>query len=79
MELKFITGILILLLATCSAQPASTTSGVEGQVFIGPVCPVVQQGQECPDRPYQATLVVNNLSGSEVTKVQTDIEGRFKI
>ena len=79
MELKFITGILILLLATCSAQPASTASGVEGQVFIGPVCPVVQQGQECPDQPYQATLVVNNLSGSEVTKVQTDTEGRFKI
>ena len=79
MELKFITGILILLLATCSAQPAATASGVEGQVFIGPVCPVVQEGQECPDQPYQATLVVNNLNGREVVKVQTDIQGRFKI
>src|SRR5215204_2892952 len=81
MELKFIIGVLILLLATCSTQPAvtATASGIEGQVFIGPVCPVVQQGQECPDQPYQATLVVNNLNGREVVKVQTDIQGRFKI
>lgn len=79
MELKFITGILILLLATCSVQPASTASGVEGQVFIGPVCPVVQEGQECPDQPYQATLIVNNINGREVAKVQTDAEGRFKV
>lgn len=79
MELKFITGILILLLATCSVQPAVTNSGVEGQVFIGPVCPVVQEGQECPDQPFQATLVVNNLNGREIVKVQTDAEGRFKI
>ena len=79
MELKFITGILILLLATCSAQPAATASGVEGQVFIGPVCPVVQEGQECPDQPYQATLVVKNINGREIVKVQTDTEGRFKI
>jgi len=79
MKLQFVTGVLILLLATCSAEPASTTSGVEGQVFIGPVCPVVQEGQECPDQPYQATLVVNNSNGREIVKVQTDTEGRFKI
>ena len=79
MKLQFITGVLILLLATCSAQPASVNSGVEGQVFIGPVCPVVQVGQECPDQPYQATLTVNNPNGREIAKVQTDAEGRFKI
>ena len=79
MKLQFITGVLILLLATCSSEPASTTSGVEGQVFIGPVCPVVQEGQECADRLYQATLIVNNSNGREIVKVQTDEQGRFKI
>ena len=80
MKLQFVTGVLILLLATCSAEPASTTNGVEGQVFIGPVCPVVQEGQECPDQPYQATLVVNNSNGREIVKVQTDAQGasRFR-
>lgn len=79
MKFQFITGVLILLLATCSAQPASPDSGIEGQVLIGPVCPVVQQGQECPDQPYQATLTVNSPNGREIVKIQTDAEGRFTI
>lgn len=79
MKIQFITGVLILLLATCSTQPTPIDSGVEGQVFIGPLCPVVQIGQECPDQPYQATLTVTNSKGREIVKVQTDEEGRFKI
>ena len=51
MKLQFIAGVLILLIATCSAQPASADSGVEGKVLIGPNCPVAQQGQDCPDKP----------------------------
>ena len=79
MKVQFITGILIILLATCSLQqPTSNDSGVEGQVFIGPLCPVVQQGQECPDQPYQATLTVNSPDGKKITQIQTDDQGRFK-
>ena len=79
MKFQFITGVLIILLATCSAQPASTHSGIEGQVFIGPICPVVQVGQPCPDKPYQATLTVYNSNGRKIVQVQTDEAGRFKI
>ena len=79
MRLQFITGVMIILLAACSSQPAVTDSGIEGQVFIGPNCPVVQQGQECPDQPYQATLTVNNSTGRKLVQIQTDAEGRFKI
>jgi hypothetical protein len=80
MKSQFVIGILILFLATCSAQPpAPTDSGMEGQVFIGPMCPVVQVGQECPDQPYQATLTVNSPQGGMIVQVQTDEEGQFKI
>ena len=81
MKIQLISGILIILLATCSMQQPTTPtdSGVEGQVLIGPLCPVVQVGQECPDQPYQATLTVNNSNGDEIAQVQTDEEGRFKI
>jgi hypothetical protein len=79
MKIKIITSILILLLAACSTQPTPSNSGVEGQVFIGPLCPVVQEGQECPDKPYQATLIINNSNGREIVKIQTDADGRFKI
>lgn len=80
MKTQFIIGLLIILLATCSLQePAPAESGVEGQVLIGPMCPVVQVGQACPDQPYQATLTVNSLGGERIAQVQTDEQGRFKI
>jgi hypothetical protein len=79
MKLQFITGVLILLLATCSIQPTAGTNGIEGKVLIGPMCPVVQQGQECPDQPYQATITINDPDNRMVAQVKTDAEGRFKI
>ena len=79
MKFKFILGILMLILAACSAKPETTDSGIEGQVFIGPNCPVMRIGQECPDEPYQAVLTVNSLGGERIVQVQTDEEGWFKI
>lgn len=80
MKTPLVIGILILFLATCSAQPsAPTDSGIEGQVFMGPMCPVVQAGQECPDQPYQAVLTVNSPQGGKIVQVQTDENGLFKI
>ena len=80
MKIQFIAGILIILLATCSVQEAvPADSGVEGQVLIGPMCPVVQVGQPCPDQPYQTKLTINGQDGKRITQVQTDQQGRFKI
>jgi hypothetical protein len=54
MKLQFTVGLLILLLATCSIQqPKATDSGVQGQVTIDPMCPVMQAGQSCPDQPIK--------------------------
>jgi hypothetical protein len=80
MRIHFIVGILIILLATCSFQEAAPAdSGVEGQVYLGPMCPLVQEGQPCPNQPYQATLTVNGQDGRRITQVQTDQQGHFKV
>ena len=80
MNMKFLIGVLILVLATCSVyNPTPRGSGIEGQVFIGPMCPVVQQNQECPDQPYQATLTIQSRTGVQIMQFQTDEEGRFKV
>ena len=71
--------LLKLLLAACTPPPTPTDSGIEGQVFIGPMCPVVQEGQECPDQPYQAVLTVLSPDGREIVQIQTDEQGIFKI
>ncbi len=80
MNMKFLIGVLILLLATCSIyNPTPKGNGIEGQVLIGPMCPVVQQGQDCPDQPYQATLTVNTSNGVQITQFRTDEQGHFKV
>ena len=72
--------LAVLSLTACSsANPTPTDSGVEGQVFIGPMCPVVQVGQECPDQPYQATLTVNSPTGERIVQIQTEADGTFRI
>lgn len=48
-------------------------------MFIGPLCPVVQVGQECPDLPYQADLTVSTSSVKRVVQIHTDENGYFKI
>lgn len=64
-------------------QLSATASGVEGQVSIGPVCPVQQENGDattCPDtQPYQATITVFDAQNDQVTSFQTDAEGHFQI
>jgi len=72
--------LFLLVLAACSplpGQPAGT--GIEGQVFIGPTCPVVRIDTPCPDRPFQAMLSVLNAQGKRVARFQTDADGRFRV
>jgi hypothetical protein len=80
MNVKLLIGVMILVLATCSIySPTPRGSGIEGQVLLGPMCPVMQQGQDCPDQPYQATLTIMNRDGVQVAQFQTDDQGRFNI
>jgi hypothetical protein len=75
--------LIVLLLAACGPKVNDPyepiTSGVKGQALIGPMCPVMREGNPCPDQPYQTTLVVLTLDGQEVTRIQTDAEGKFQI
>lgn len=62
----------------CSPQSEPEGSGIEGQVFIGPISPVARIG-EPQERPYQANITVLNRTGQIVTQVQTDAEGHFQV
>src|SRR5574338_362666 len=80
MNVKLLIGVMILVLATCSLySPTPRGSGIEGQVLLGPMCPVVQPGQECPDQPYQATLTVVDRDGVQIKQFQTDGQGHFSV
>jgi hypothetical protein len=69
---------LVLMLGACGSAPPANT-GVEGVVTIGPTCPVVQVGQDCPDQPYAADLTVANPHGKIIARASADADGRFRI
>ena len=81
MKKKILLNALVLLMSACSpiATPIPTDSGITGQVLIGPMCPVMIEGQDCPDQPYQATISVNSLEGQKIVQFTTDEQGNFNV
>jgi len=61
-------------------EPAAPASGVEGRVTLGPRCPTVEAGQNCPDRPHRAELVIRDAeSGALVAALESDGDGMFRV
>ena len=76
----FVVILLFVILAACAPQtPVTLNSGIQGQVLIGPTCPVVREGLDCADKPYQATLTVLTSNGKRVTQFQTGRDGKFRL
>ena len=67
-------------ISNASATPTgAATSGIEGQVLLGPTCPVEREGMPC-EEPYEATIVV--WDAARTTRVLTfdsDNDGRFRV
>jgi hypothetical protein len=81
MSSKSFFSIVLIFLTACSAllAPTPTDSGIVGHVTIGPICPVMQIGIPCPDKPYQATLTILTAAGrSNVIQFKTDSNGAFQ-
>jgi len=75
----FISFAFLMLSCGVFATPTPTNSGITGKALMGPMCPVMIEGQECPDQPYQATITINSLEGKKIVQVQTDEQGTFNI
>jgi len=79
--------IIILLggavLIFAEAEPlnfSSEGSGAEGVVLIGPQCPVVMEGEECPDKTYKTRLSIRDPQGLKTIKeFDSDENGIFKV
>jgi hypothetical protein len=52
-------------------------SGIEGTVFMSPVCPVLRPGMNCSDRPVQATVVAQNIRTGAETRTTSKANGHF--
>ena len=75
--IPFVSFVLLILACALIATPFPTDSGITGKVLIGPMCPVLIEGQDCPDQPYQATITLKDIKGREILRIQTDEQGNF--
>ncbi len=78
--------LLVIALSGCSqtvtiTPTTSLTSGLEGYVTEGPMCPgpVAIGDTRCQDQPYQATISILDANNQKITSFQTDAAGYFKI
>ena len=67
------------VLAACGGGGPPADTGVEGTVTMGPMCPVVQVGQDCPDAPYAAKLTVMLATGKIVARASAAEDGSYRI
>jgi hypothetical protein len=78
---EFLANLAGQLASSSSTSAAGNeTSGIEGQVLLGPACPgPVSVDKPCPDKPYQATILVKDQNGKTITQFQCDPNGKFRV
>jgi hypothetical protein len=72
-------GLLAWLAPSAIRAASHPPSGVIGQVFIGPTCPSIRPGLDCPDRPFQTSISVYSEAGRFITEFTTDVDGQFEV
>jgi len=69
----------IILLGACRSAAPPEQGALEGRVWIGPMCPVVVAGTECPDQPLAAELDVADADGDIVATARSGEDGRYRV
>jgi hypothetical protein len=74
-------GVLLAAVGSGVGRPLNLSdSGIEGEILIGPMCPVVQPDQPCPDKPFEASIEIRGQGdrGDHLT-VRSGKDGRFRV
>ena len=78
MRRGWLLAVLVLFTACVRRTPPANT-GVVITVGVGPTCPVERVEQPCPDRPFQAEVVVADSTGALVARAETDTAGSLRL
>jgi hypothetical protein len=73
--------ILLFIHTGCNKKTTQDqiNSGVEGQVLLGPVSPTSTDESSSSEKPYKASLNILNTEREEITSIDTDKDGRFRL
>lgn len=76
--------VLVIALVACDALGASPApsppqdSGIQGNVQLGPTCPVESRDVPCVT-PYAALLIILDADSREVGRVMSAADGTFRV
>ncbi len=69
--------LISIVVAACGGEPPSNENeGVEGRVWVEPICP---SDRICLDEPLQANLTIRDLAGEVVVRSESDGDGFYRI
>jgi len=75
--------VLSLGLGGCADGPGllgpDAAQGIDGTVLLGPICPVISEENPCPDRPYEAWIVILDHRRRKVGRISSYTDGRFRV
>ena len=73
--------LVLLLLTACASDGGdeASSSGVHGQILLGPTCAVVQEGSPCPDEPVGGVEVRALTDGEAIAQTTSGGDGRFEL
>jgi hypothetical protein len=81
-RLSLVPLLVLVLLTACASDggdDAASSSGVRGQVLLGPTCPVVQEGSPCPDEALGGVEVRALADGEAMAQTTSGEDGRFEL
>lgn len=69
--------IIPFIFSSCSGHVQTNSSGISGIVLIGPISPIVKEG-EVNESPYpDALILILDSSGKKIMEVKSNKDGRF--
>ena len=57
-----------------------SNGGIEGKVVMGPMCPVERIDRPCPDKPFEASIEIQNQDNQDNhRRIRSGKDGRFRV
>jgi hypothetical protein len=76
--MRLVAALALLVCMACASHPAAPAGGIEGQVTVGPTCPVEQAGSPCPPGTWTGTVRATSSDGS-VHDTATGADGSYRL
>jgi len=70
--------VVLVVAVSCASNAGAPSGGIEGQVTIGPTCPVERAGSPCPPGMWSGTVRATSSDGT-VHETTAGSDGSYRL